>query len=137
MPMNISQRNLNGTVHALTWFGLIGLFFPMLLFAAAAWKDRATILHTAEADGFKIAALFSEQASNLIAGHEMILDTIADRMQGRDWATFELPANFLAELEVMDNAARWCVGDHDRRPHGKSACNDRASAASRPAVAHR
>jgi signal transduction histidine kinase/FixJ family two-component response regulator len=100
--MGLSGRDPSGTVRVLRWLTLFGLVFPVLLFAAAAWKDRAAILENAEGDGFKIVALFSEQAGNLIAGHEIIVDMIADRMQGRDAATFQFPTDFLHELEIMD-----------------------------------
>jgi signal transduction histidine kinase/FixJ family two-component response regulator len=100
--MRLLEKDPGGTVRVLRWLTLIGLLLPVLLFAAAAWKDRAAILETAEGDGFKIIALFREQAGNLFTGHEIILDMIADRMAGRDWRTFQFPTDFLHELEVMD-----------------------------------
>jgi signal transduction histidine kinase len=100
--MGLLEKDPSATVRALRWLTLIGLFVPVLLFAAAAWKDRTAILENAEADGFKIVALFSEQAGNLIAGHEIILDLIADHMRDHEWETVPFPPDFLHELEVMD-----------------------------------
>jgi signal transduction histidine kinase/ActR/RegA family two-component response regulator len=101
--MRLLEKDPGGTVRALRWLAVIGLLFPVLLFATAAWKDRAAILETAEGDGFKIIALFREQAGNLLTGHEIILDMIAARMVGHDAATFQFPSDFLHDLEVMDN----------------------------------
>ncbi len=96
------DKDASGTVRVLRWLTLVALLLPALLFAAAAWKDRATILENAEDDGVRIAALFREQAGNLFTGHEMILDMIVDRVGGRDWDTILSPGDLLHELEVMD-----------------------------------
>jgi signal transduction histidine kinase/CheY-like chemotaxis protein len=102
VPMSLLEKDPSGTVRVLHRLALIGLLFPALLFAAAAWKDRAAILENAEGDGFKIVALLSEQAGNLFTGHEIILDMIADRVRDRDWGTIRLPADFMHDLELMD-----------------------------------
>jgi hypothetical protein len=73
----------------------------MFLFALAAWKDRSDILEGAERDGIKIATVFREQVGNLFAGHEIILDMVAERLQGREWETIE-STDLLRELEAMD-----------------------------------
>ena len=96
------DKDASGTVRVLRWLTLVAFLLPTLLFAAAAWKDRATILDSAEDDGVRIAALFREQAGNLFTGHEMILDMIVDRVGGRDWDAIPSPADLLHELEVMD-----------------------------------
>jgi signal transduction histidine kinase len=101
--MPLSEKSLSETVGALKRFVLIGLLFPVILiFVAAAWKDRSAILNNAESDGVKIVALFSEQAGNLLTGHEMLLDMIVGRMQGHDGGAFVPPTDFLDEIEVMD-----------------------------------
>ena len=100
--MRLLEKNLGGTERMLRRLALIGLLLPVLLFAAAGWRDRSVILAEAERDGVKIVALFREQAGNLFTGHEMILDMIVDRMQGRDWDTIQSPVDILRELEVLD-----------------------------------
>jgi signal transduction histidine kinase/CheY-like chemotaxis protein len=96
------DKDASGTVRVLRWLTLLAFLLPALLFAAAAWKDRATILETDEDDGVRIAALFREQAKNLFTGHEVILDMIVDRAGGRDWDAIQSPADLLRELELMD-----------------------------------
>jgi signal transduction histidine kinase/CheY-like chemotaxis protein len=101
--MPLFNKDASGTVRVLRWLTLVAFLLPALLFAAAAWKDRSTILENAEDDGVRIAALFREQAGNLFSGHEVILDMIVDRVAGRDWETIQMPADdILRELEVMD-----------------------------------
>jgi signal transduction histidine kinase/CheY-like chemotaxis protein len=101
--MLLSNKAASGTVRVLKLLTLLAVLLPALLFAAAAWKDRSTILTEAEADGVKIAALFREQAANLFTGHEVILDMIVDRVGGRDWDTIQSSTeDLLRELEVMD-----------------------------------
>ena len=101
--MLLFNKDASGTVRVLRILTLLAFLLPALLFAAAAWKDRSTILESAEDDGVKIAALFREQAANLFSGHEVILDMIVDRVGGRDWDTIQSPTeDLLRELEVMD-----------------------------------
>ena len=101
--MPFFNKDASGTVRVLRWLTLVAFLLPALLFAAAAWKDRSTILGNAEDDGVRIAALFREQAGNLFSGHEVILDMIVDRVAGRDWETIPSPSDdILRELEVMD-----------------------------------
>jgi signal transduction histidine kinase/CheY-like chemotaxis protein len=100
--LDLVKGDASGTVRVLRWLTLAAFLFLVLLFAAAAWKDRLTILESAEDDGVRIAALFREQAGNLFTGHEMILDMIVDRVGGRDWDAIQSPAEILHELEVMD-----------------------------------
>jgi signal transduction histidine kinase/CheY-like chemotaxis protein len=101
--MPFFNKDASGTVRVLRWLTLVAFLLPALLFAAAAWKDRSTILENAEDDGVRIAALFREQAGNLFSGHEVILDMIVDRVAGRDWETIPSPSDdILRELEVMD-----------------------------------
>ena len=100
--MRLSENGPGGTIRVLRRLTLVALLFPALLFAAAAWKDRLSILGNAEDGGGKIAALFHEQAGNLFTGHEMILDMIVHRMQGHDWGAIDPVTDLLRELEVMD-----------------------------------
>ena len=113
------DKDASGTVRVLRWLTLIAFLLPALLFTAAAWKDRLTILETDEDDAVRIAALFREQAGNLFAGHEVILDMIVDRVGGRDWDTIQPPGDILRELEVMDrrldNESQIVVVDADGR----------------------
>jgi hypothetical protein len=102
VSMRLSENGSGGTIRVLRGLSVVALLFPALLFAAAAWKDRLTILETAEDGGVKIAALFHEQAGNLFTGHEMILDMIVHRMQGRDWEALQPLTDLLQDLEVMD-----------------------------------
>src|SRR5215472_360822 len=98
--MLLFNKDASGTVRVLRILTLLAFLLPALLFAAAAWKDRSTILESAEDDGVKIAALFREQAANLFSGHEVILDMIVDRVGGRDWDTIQSPTeDLLRELE--------------------------------------
>ena len=64
------QAGSNHTIRLLRWLTVLALLTPALFFAAAAWKDRSTILTDAESDGAKIVALLREQAGNLFAGHQ-------------------------------------------------------------------
>jgi signal transduction histidine kinase/CheY-like chemotaxis protein len=100
--MRLSENGPGGTIRVLRRLTVVALLFPALLFGAAAWKDRLTILANAEDGGAKIAALFHEQAGNLFTGHEMILDMIVHRMQGHDWDTVQSLTDLLQELEIMD-----------------------------------
>jgi hypothetical protein len=101
MMMRSSDQDPSGTVRVLRGLSVVGLLFPLLFFAVAAWMDRSDIVLGAERDGTKAVALFREQAGSLLTGHEIILDMIVDRMRGRTWDT--LPAvDLLHELEVMD-----------------------------------
>jgi signal transduction histidine kinase/CheY-like chemotaxis protein len=102
VSMRLSENGSGGTIRVLRWLSVVALLFPALLFAAAAWKDRLTILEGAEDGGVKIAALFHEQAGNLFTGHAMILDMIVHRMQGRDWDALQPLTELLQDLEVMD-----------------------------------
>ena len=100
--MHSSEMGRSGTIQMLRWFTYAGLLIPTLLFAGAAWKDRAAILDAAEDDGAKMVALVHEQAVNLFTGHEIILNMIVDRMRDRDWSTVEDPTEILHELEAID-----------------------------------
>jgi hypothetical protein len=99
--MRSLEQDPSGTVRVLRGLSVIGLIFPVLLFAAAAWMDRSDILKNAEHDGAKVVALFREQAGSLFTGHEIILDIVVDRMRGRNWDTIQ-STDLLHELEVMD-----------------------------------
>jgi hypothetical protein len=101
MRRRSTDKDPSGTVRVLRSVSAIGLLLPMFLFAIVAWKDRSDILAGAESDGTKIVSLFREQAGNLFAGHEMILDMVADRMRDRDWSTTQ-STDLLREFEVMD-----------------------------------
>ena len=82
------QTDSSETIRVLRRLAFLALFIPALFFAGAAWKDRLAILRSAESDGVKIVELLHEQAGNLFAGHQMILDLIVDRVKcaqlGRD-----------------------------------------------------
>jgi signal transduction histidine kinase/ActR/RegA family two-component response regulator len=91
-----------GTVRVLRWLILVGLLLPVLLFAAAGWWNRSALLEDVEGDGVRLVALFREQAGNLLAGHEIILDMVVDRVRGRDLDTIQSSTDLLRELEVMD-----------------------------------
>lgn len=80
---------------------VIGLLFPVLFFAVAAWMNRPGIMQDAEHDGTKAVTLFREQAESLFTGHEIISDMIVDRMRGRTWDSLQ-SADLLHEFEVMD-----------------------------------
>jgi signal transduction histidine kinase/ActR/RegA family two-component response regulator len=100
--MRFLQKDASETVRVLRRLTFLVLLIPILCFAAAAWKDRSAILQTAESDGVKIVALLHEQAENLFAGHQIILDMIVDRVKGLDWDTVQARSDLLHELEVMD-----------------------------------
>ena len=51
--MPFFNKDASGTVRVLRWLTLVAFLLPALLFAAAAWKDRSTILENAEDDGVK------------------------------------------------------------------------------------
>jgi signal transduction histidine kinase len=97
-----SAETPNATVRALWTVAAAAVLIPVLLFVGAALEDRSAVLHRAEQDGRKTVALLHEQATNLLGGHEIILDTIVDRVRGYDWATIESSHDLLNELERID-----------------------------------
>src|SRR5450432_1199427 len=97
------QKESSESIRALRRLTFLVLLIPVVFFAAAAWKDRSAILKTAESDGVKVVALFHEQAGNLFAGHQIILDMIVGRVSGLDWDTIEARPGLLDELEAVDN----------------------------------
>jgi hypothetical protein len=101
MRRRSTDKDPSGTVRVLRSVSAIGLLIPVFLFAVVAWKDRSDILASAESDGTKMVSLFREQAGNLLSGHEMILDMVADRMRERDWSTTQA-TDVSREFEVMD-----------------------------------
>jgi signal transduction histidine kinase len=100
--LHLVQNNSGGTIRVLRRLTVLALLIPVLFFAVAAWMDRSAILKSAESDGVKMIALLHEQAENLFAGHQIILDMIVDRVTGLDWDTIEARTDLLNELEVMD-----------------------------------
>jgi signal transduction histidine kinase/CheY-like chemotaxis protein len=101
--MHRPQKQSSETIRALRRLTFLVSLIPVLFFAVAAWKDRATILKTGESDGVKVVALLHEQAENLFAGHQIILDMIVGRVRGLDWDTIQARTDLLGELEVVDN----------------------------------
>jgi signal transduction histidine kinase len=97
------QKESSESIRALRRLTFLVLLIPVVFFAAAAWKDRSAILTTAESDGVKVVALFHEQAGNLFAGHQIILDMIVGRVSGLDWDTIQGRPGLLDELEAVDN----------------------------------
>jgi signal transduction histidine kinase len=93
----------NETVRALWGVAAAAVLIPVLLFGGATLVDRSAVLHRAEQDGRKTVALLHEQAANLLGGHEIILDTIVERVRGHDWATIEASQELLNDLVNMDN----------------------------------
>jgi signal transduction histidine kinase len=91
------------TVHALRVLTATVVLLPVLLFGVAAFLDRSAILRRAEDDGRKTVALLHEQAANLFGGHEIILDTIVERVRGRSWESITSSQDLLRDLEAMDN----------------------------------
>ena len=94
--------NQGGTVQMLRRLRVVAVAIPLLLFGAAAWKDRVAILDAAEDDGTKMVALVHEQAENLFTGHEIIVNMIVSRMRDRSWDLVADPADLLHELEDID-----------------------------------
>src|SRR5215475_8811750 len=78
------------------------VLLPLILFALAAWRDRAAITQRAIDDGAKVSALLHEQAEHLLSGHEIILDVIAERLRDQDWDRLETREGLLRELEAAD-----------------------------------
>jgi signal transduction histidine kinase/CheY-like chemotaxis protein len=95
-------KDASETIRVLRRLTFLVLLIPLLCFAAAAWKDRSAILKTAESDSIKIVALLREQAGNLFAGHQIILDMIVNRVSDLDWNTIQSRTGLLRELEIMD-----------------------------------
>src|SRR5690349_20871780 len=92
------------TIRALRVLVAAAVLVPVLLFVAAALEDRSVVLQRAEDDdGLKTVALLHEQAANLFGGHEIILDTIVNRVRGLDWDKIEASRDLLRDLEAMDN----------------------------------
>ena len=98
-----STETPNETVRALWVVAAAAVLIPVLLFGGAALEDRSAVLRRAEHDGRKTVALLHEQAANLLSGHEIILDTIVERVLGHDWETLEASQDLLGDLESMDN----------------------------------
>src|SRR5471030_2726686 len=86
-----STETPNETVRALWVVAAAAVLIPVLLFGGAALEDRSAVLRRAEHDGRKTVALLHEQAANLLSGHEIILDTIVERVRGHDWETLKRP----------------------------------------------
>jgi signal transduction histidine kinase len=91
------------TVHALRVLTATVVLLPVLLFGVATFVDRAAILRRAVEDGRKTVALLHEQAANLFGGHEIILDTIVERVRARSWDAITSSQDLLPDLEAMDN----------------------------------
>src|SRR5471030_1715467 len=91
------------TVHALRVLTATVVLLPVLLFGVATFVDRAAILRRAVEDGRKTVALLHEQAANLFGGHEIILDTIVERVRARSWESITSSQDLLPDLEAMDN----------------------------------
>jgi signal transduction histidine kinase len=98
-----SSETPNETIRALWVVAAAAVLIPVLLFGGAALEDRSAVLHRAEHDGRKTLALLHEQAANLLSGHEIILDTIVERVRGHDWEAIEASPDLLNDLENMDN----------------------------------
>jgi signal transduction histidine kinase/CheY-like chemotaxis protein len=100
--MRSLRENLGVTERLLKRLTAFLLILSVLLFAFVAWKDEAATLAKAENDGVKIVALFREQAGNLIAGHQLLLEMAAERVKGLDWDTIAATTSILTELEALD-----------------------------------
>jgi signal transduction histidine kinase/CheY-like chemotaxis protein len=100
--MGLLRENLGVTERLLKRLTVLGLLLSMLLFAVVAWKDKSATLTKAESDGNKIIALFREQAANLIAGHQFLLQMAAERVQDLGWDTIAASPKILTELEALD-----------------------------------
>jgi signal transduction histidine kinase/ActR/RegA family two-component response regulator len=102
VSMRSLRESLGVTERLLKRLTALKLILFVLLFAFVAWNDRSATLAKAESDGAKIVALFREQAGNLIAGHQLLLDMAADRVKGLDWDTIAASTSMLTELEALD-----------------------------------
>jgi signal transduction histidine kinase/CheY-like chemotaxis protein len=91
------------TAHALRVLTATVVLLPILLFVVAAFVDRSAVLRRAQEDGRKTVALLHEQAANLYGGHEIILDTIVERVRNLSWDAIASSENLLRDLETMDN----------------------------------
>jgi signal transduction histidine kinase/CheY-like chemotaxis protein len=100
--MRSLRENIGVTERLLKRLTVLLLVLSVLLFAFVVWKDKASTLTKAENDGVKIVALFREQAGNLIAGHQLLLEMAAERVKGLDWDTIAATTSILTELEALD-----------------------------------
>ena len=100
--MGSLKESLGVTERLLKRLTVLGLILSMLLFAVVAWKDKSATLTKAENDGIKIIALFREQAGNLVAGHQLLLEMAAERVRGVGWDTIAASTSILTELEALD-----------------------------------
>ncbi len=121
--------NQGGTVQMLRRLRVVAVAIPLLLFGAAAWKDRVAILDAAEDDGTKMVALVHEQAENLFTGHEIIVNMIVSRMRDRSWDLVADPADLLHELEDIDRRLDGTSEISRRRCHRDPARHDGAHVA--------
>jgi signal transduction histidine kinase/CheY-like chemotaxis protein len=116
------------TVHALWVLTAIVVLLPILLFGVATLVDRSAILQRAEDDGGKTVALLHEQAANLFSGHEIILDTIVERVRARSWDEITSSQDLLRDLETMDNrldeVSEILLVDADSRVRATTAHNE-------------
>src|SRR5258708_24382995 len=92
---HLLQRDSGDIVRVLRRLAILVLLIPLACFAVAAWTDRSSILETEAADGVKIVALLHEQAANLFAGHQLVLEMVVDRVGrmdrvgGLDWGAIQ------------------------------------------------
>ena len=91
------------TVHALHVLMATVVLLPVLLFGVATYVDQSEVLRRAEADGRKTVALLHEQAANLFGGHDIILDSIIERVRALSWDEIASSRNLLHDLEATDN----------------------------------
>ena len=86
--MLLFNKDASGTVRVLRILTLLAFLLPALLFAAAAWKDRATILNGLEGLRKRASDTQGQDFMALSAGHRLALMQELTKATGPERAFF-------------------------------------------------
>jgi signal transduction histidine kinase len=76
-------------------FGAV--IIPALLLVAAAWDERAQLLHAAEGNAVATVTALREHAVKAIESHELLIRELDSRIQGRSWEEIRASSAALSE----------------------------------------
>ena len=79
---------------------VIGILIPVVFFAASAWQSRSIAIRDGGATLVSAVALVGDAIHAELKAEEIALSTVADHVNGLDWAAIEKPGTnaFLAHL---------------------------------------
>lgn len=86
MLQRLRQRD---TVRLLWCLLVLTIVVPAALLALVAWQTRKSALEEASALAVRTTQVLHGHATNVFGSFELIMDRIADRVQGRIWAEIE------------------------------------------------